>query len=48
MEKLRPDSLMSLEAYAEKRADLRHQLIAYKKKRIAALGPHVTLHLKTA
>ena len=46
MEKLRPDSLMSLEAYAEKRADLRHQLIAYKKKRIAALGPHVTLHFE--
>lgn len=48
MEKLNVDSLMTLEAYAEKRAAFRQKLIDYKKKRVIHVGPHVTLHFEDA
>ncbi len=41
--KLAPDSLMALEAYAKVRMDFRAKVIAHKKRRTVALGDHVTL-----
>jgi hypothetical protein len=38
--------LMSLEQYAEKRAEFRQQVIAHKKHRQIALGPNVTLYFE--
>lgn len=38
--------LMSLEQYAEKRADFRNQVIAHKKHRQVALGPNSTLYFE--
>jgi len=43
MQKLSPDSLMTLEAYAKTRKDFRARVIAHKKHRTVALGEHVTL-----
>jgi hypothetical protein len=43
MEKLSPDSLMTLEAYAKSRKDFRAKVIAHKKSRTVHLGEHVTL-----
>jgi ASC-1-like (ASCH) protein len=37
------ESLMTLEAYAKKRAEFRAQVIAHKKLRNVAVGDHVTL-----
>jgi len=37
------ESLMTLEAYAKARPELRRQVIAHKKRRTVALGEHVTL-----
>ncbi len=37
------DSLLSLEAYARQRAQFRAEVIAHKKLRTLAVGPHVTL-----
>jgi len=38
--------LMSLEQYAEKRAEFRQQVIAHKKHRQVALGPNATLYFE--
>lgn len=43
MEKITPDSLMPLEAYAKARKDFRAKVIAHKKNRTVQLGEHVTL-----
>lgn len=43
MEKITPDSLMTLEAYAKARKDFRAKVIAHKKNRTVQLGEHVTL-----
>ncbi|MDO8413421.1 MAG: DUF3501 family protein [Gallionellaceae bacterium] len=40
---IKPDSLMTLEAYAKKRASFRAEVMAHKKNRKVALGDHVTL-----
>ncbi len=40
------DDLMSLEQYAEKRAEFRQQVIAHKKHRQVALGPNATLYFE--
>jgi len=37
------DSLMTLEAYARKRADFRARVLEHKKPRSVAVGPHLTL-----
>lgn len=42
-EKIRPDSLMTLEAYAKARKEFRAKVIAHKKNRTVALGNHLTL-----
>jgi uncharacterized protein DUF3501 len=43
MQKLTPDSLMTLEAYAKARKEFRARVLAHKKDRIVHLGEHVTL-----
>ena len=43
MSKLSPANLMTLEAYAKARPDLRAQVIAHKKTRTVCLGDHLTL-----
>jgi hypothetical protein len=43
MPKIRPDSLMTLEAYARNRREFRAKVMAHKKDRSVALGDHVTL-----
>jgi uncharacterized protein DUF3501 len=43
MQKLTPDSLMTLEAYAKARKEFRARVLAHKKDRIVHLGDHVTL-----
>ena len=43
MSKLSRDQLMSLEAYAKARPEMRAQVIAHKKDRSVTLGDHVTL-----
>ncbi len=40
------DELMSLEQYAEKRAEFRQQVLAHKKYRQVALGPNATLYFE--
>jgi hypothetical protein len=40
------DDLMSLEAYAEQRADFRARVIAHKKNRQVQLGEHATLYFE--
>ena len=40
------DDLMSLEQYAEKRAEFRQQVLAHKKFRQVALGPNATLYFE--
>jgi hypothetical protein len=40
------DELMSLEQYAEKRAEFRQQVLAHKKHRQVALGPNSTLYFE--
>lgn len=40
--------LWSLEEYAERRGDFRTQVIAHKKHRQVALGPHATLYFEDA
>ncbi len=48
MQKLSPDSLMTLEAYAKARKEFRAQVIAHKKNRTVHLGEHVTLIFEDA
>jgi hypothetical protein len=43
MQKLTPDSLMTLEAYAKARKDFRARVLAHKKPHTVHLGAHVTL-----
>jgi Protein of unknown function (DUF3501) len=43
MPQITPDSLLTLEAYAEARQDFRAQVLAHKKHRTVSLGEHVTL-----
>ncbi len=43
MSKLSRDQLMTLEAYAKARPEMRAQVMAHKKDRTIALGDHVTL-----
>lgn len=44
--KLARKDLYSLETYAEIRADLRARVMAHKKRRRVALGPHATLYFE--
>jgi len=46
MTKLARADLYSLEQYAELRAEFRAKVMAHKKNRIVALGPHATLHFE--
>lgn len=43
MAKITRDSLLTLEAYARARNDMRRQLMEHKKSRMVQLGEHVTL-----
>lgn len=43
MKKLTRKDLLSLEQYAERRPDMRREVIAHKKSRHIALGAHITL-----
>jgi hypothetical protein len=43
MPKIAPESLMSLEAYARRRAEFRAEVLAHKKNRKVHIGEHVTL-----
>ena len=40
------DDLWSLEEYAGRRAEFRQQVLAHKKLRLVALGPHATLYFE--
>ena len=46
MTKLKREDLMSLEEYAEKRADFRKKVLEHKKNRNVALGEHATLYFE--
>ena len=46
MKKLSREDLMSLEEYAEKRADFRKDVLEHKKNRKIALGEHATLYFE--
>lgn len=43
MEKLKPDDLLTLEAYSRERAAFRARVIAHKRARTVHLGAHLTL-----
>lgn len=43
MEKLKPEDLMSLEEYDEKRPDFRKEAVRHKEKRKVYIGPNATL-----
>jgi hypothetical protein len=46
MQKLTREDLYSLEEYARIRPEFREKVIAHKKARQVALGPHLTLHFE--
>jgi len=46
MNKLQRDDLMSLEEYAEERAAFRARVLAHKKDRQVAVGPHLRLYFE--
>ncbi len=46
MQVLTPDSLMSLEQYAAKRNTFRAEVMAHKRDRAVAIGPHATLYFE--
>ena len=46
MKKLSADSLMTLEAYEERREEFRRQVMRLKKKRMVHVGEHVTIHFE--
>jgi Protein of unknown function (DUF3501) len=46
MKKLAREDLFSLERYAELRPQFRAQVMAHKKNRTVAIGPHVTLYFE--
>jgi len=46
MQGLTPDNLMSLEQYAAKRNAFRAEVMAHKRDRTVAIGPHATLYFE--
>jgi hypothetical protein len=46
MEKLRPEDLLSLEAYHKQRADFRARVLDHKRLRQVAVGPNLTLYFE--
>jgi hypothetical protein len=46
MQHLTRDDLYSLEKYAELRSEFRNRVMAHKKTRQVALGPHITLYFE--
>ena len=46
MEKLKPEDLLSLEAYHKQRADFRARVLAHKRWRQVPVGPNVTLYFE--
>jgi hypothetical protein len=46
MQVLTPDNLMSLEQYAAKRNAFRAEVMAHKRDRTVAIGPHATLYFE--
>jgi len=46
MDKLKPEDLLSLEAYHKQRADFRARVLAHKRLRQVAVGPNVTLYFE--
>ncbi len=46
MEHLTRENLMSLERYAEQRADFRQEVLEHKKDRRVAIGPHLNLYFE--
>lgn len=46
MLKLSKQDLMPLERYSEARSEFRSKVMAHKKKRLVAIGPHVTVHFE--
>jgi hypothetical protein len=46
MEKLKPEDLLSLEAYHKQRAELRARVLAHKRLRQVAVGPSLTLYFE--
>ena len=46
MQVLTPESLMSLEQYAAKRNAFRAEVMAHKRDRTVAIGPHATLYFE--
>jgi hypothetical protein len=46
MEKLKPEDLLSLEAYHKQRADFRSRVLAHKRLRQVAVGPNLTLYFE--
>jgi len=46
MDKLNREDLLSLEQYAEQRADFRDRVMAHKKNRRVNIGPHLTLYFE--
>lgn len=46
MQKLTRADLFILEEYAQRRSEFRQRVIAHKKRRVVALGPHATLHFE--
>jgi uncharacterized protein DUF3501 len=46
MEKLKPQDLLSLEAYHKQRADFRARVLAHKRLRQVAVGPNLTLYFE--
>jgi hypothetical protein len=46
MEKLKPEDLLSLEAYHKQRADFRARVLAHKRLRQVAVGPSLTLYFE--
>ena len=46
MEKLKPEDLLSLEAYHKQRADFRARVLAHKRLRQVPVGPNVTLYFE--
>ena len=46
MDKLKPEDLLSLEAYHKQRAEFRSRVLAHKRLRQVAVGPNLTLYFE--
>lgn len=46
MDKLKPEDLLSLEAYHRQRAEFRSRVLAHKRLRQVAVGPNLTLYFE--